>query len=208
MNPPDSEFPRPEDAALAAALGRTIPIPPQVLERLHDDRAAAMQECRTAAAKAKVLHYIPLSSSPPVRRRGFRPWLAIAAAIAVSAVATWQFWPRGPAAIARISPQGEVGSVRPEIAWENAADQSYNVWILPAEGDHTTTPALFVAKGVRSPVKFADLKPGKGTAPGTTELEPDKDYRVLICYAGTGHDPVSERLAGTPVKFRVTSARE
>ena len=208
MNPSDSEFPLPEDAALAAALGRVIPIPPQVLERLHEDRAAAMRESRSAAAEAKVLHFIPLSSAPPVRRRGFHPWMAAAAAIVVAALATWQFWPRGPAPIANISPQGEVGTVRPEIAWENAADKSYNVWILPAEGEHTTTPALFVAKGVRSPVKFADLKPGKGAPPGTTDLEPDKDYRVLICYANTGHDPVSERLAGTPVKFRVAPAKE
>lgn len=208
MNPSDSEFPLPEDAALATALGRVIPVPTQMLERLHADRDLAMKECRATAAEAKVRHVIPLSSAPPVRRSAFRPWLAAAAAIVVAALATWQFWPRGPAPIANISPQGEVGTVRPEIAWENAADKSYNVWILPAEGEHTTAPALFVAKGVRSPVKFANLKPGKGAAPGTTELEPDKDYRVLICYAGTGHDPVSERLSGTPVKFRVASAKE
>ena len=201
MQPPDSEFPRPEDADLAAALQRPIPVPAQVLERLHADREAAMQAARAPGGADNIIPFV----AAPVRRAGFRPWLAVAAAIAVAAVATWQMWFRGPAPIATHSPQGEIGTTQPEIAWENAADTSYNVWILPGEGDYTTAPALFVAKGVRSPVKFSDLKPGKTAPPGLAELQPDKDYRVLICYANAGTDPVSERIAGTPVKFRITA---
>ncbi len=204
MNATEPDFPKPEDSALAAALSRRIPIPDHILGRLHADREQIL--AGRAATEERVIRLVPaIDARPAVKRAAFRPWLAAAAAITVAALVTWQFWLRAPAVIAGISPSGEVASQRPEIVWENAIGKSYNVWILPEEGDYTTAPALFVAKGVRSPVSFESLKPGKGAPLGMTSLSPETDYRVLICYADAAKDPVGERLAGTPVKFRVAA---
>jgi hypothetical protein len=84
--------------------------------------------------------------------------------------------------------------------WDNAADQNqkYDVWILPAEGSQKDAPALFQAKGVRSPVAFSELQ-AIDAAKGAKELQPGKPYRMLVCLANLG------RLAGITVPFQTTA---
>ena len=132
---------------------------------------------------------------------GFRhsSLLRLAAVLTFFAGLTWLIMPQGvPTAHVTItSPGDETTSTQPVIAWnsQDKAGQKYDVWILPAAGDHLTAPVLFVTKGVTSPVTFDSLKPGKGMA--DTALQPGTDYRVLVCLADAG------RMAGVPVPFRV-----
>ena len=44
--------------------------------------------------------------------------------------------------------------------------------------------------------------------PEKRDLDPDKEYRVLICYNDTGLTGPGERIAGTPVPFRIAPAGE
>jgi hypothetical protein len=206
---PDPGSPFDEDAALAAALSKRVPIPPAVLARLRADRlqeGAAKEE-----AKSKIVAFPAGASSARSKGRAWQ-WMAAAAAIMVAGLVAYQQMrpgdtnTAGGGAIVTRSPQGTVATTQPEIAWENTPGKKYNVWILPKEGDYTTAPALFVAKDVRSPVAFSALKPGKELPEDKKELDPDKEYRVLICYNDTGSTGPGERIAGTPVPFRVASA--
>jgi hypothetical protein len=205
-SPSDPGTPRDEDAALAAALSKRVAIPPAVLARLRAERT----QTGAKTAEADKIVAFPFGSSATAhagRTKGRAwPWMAAAAAIAVAGLVGYQMWPRDPAAIVTRSPQGTVTTTQPEIAWENAPGKNYNVWILPAEGDYTTAPALFVAKGVRSPVPFSALKPGKDLPADKRSLDPEKEYRVLVCYNDTGSTGPGERIAGTPVPFRVAPA--
>jgi len=209
MNAPDSDsgLPDGEEAALAAALSRRVPVPPAVLDRL---RAERLEMSENTAEPDKIVAFpFDTAATFPARSSKRRPWqwMAAAAAIVILGVVGYQMRPRDAASsIVTRSPQGTVATTRPGIAWENTPGKNYNVWILPAEGDYTTAPALFVAKNVRSPVPFSALKPGKDTPPDKTALDPDKDYRVLVCYNDTGSSGPGERIAGTPVPFRVAPA--
>jgi hypothetical protein len=125
--------------------------------------------------------------------------LRLAAVVALFAGVTWLLLPSAPAT-ARVvitSPGDEISETQPRIAWtsKDKPGQKYDVWILPAEGDHLTAPALFVAKGVTSPVSFDKLQPSPDSA--DTALQPGTDYRVLVCLADAG------RMAGVPIPFRV-----
>jgi hypothetical protein len=117
-------------------------------------------------------------------------------------VVTWLVLPRGTptANVALTSPTATISDTQPVIAWtsKDKPDQKYDVWILPAEGDYLKAPTLFIAKGVKSPVAFASMKPGKDVA--DTALKAGIDYRVLICLADAG------RMAGVPVSFTVKPA--
>jgi hypothetical protein len=152
------------------------------------------------------------STAPRVRSKArLWQWITAAAAVIVIGITAYQMRPPEPgkpASIVTRSPLGTISTTRPEIAWENTPGKNYNVWILPKEGDYTTAPALFVAKNVRSPIPFSALKPGKDTPPEKKELDPNKEYRVLICYNDTGLTGPGERIAGTPVPFRTSSAAE
>ena len=126
-------------------------------------------------------------------------WAAILVALGV---VTWLVLPRGTptANVALTSPTATISDTQPVIAWtsKDKPDQKYDVWILPAEGDYLKAPTLFIAKGVKSPVAFASMKPGKDVA--DTALKAGIDYRVLICLADAG------RMAGVPVSFTVKPA--
>jgi len=126
-------------------------------------------------------------------------FLRFAAVLALFTCLTWLLIPSAPstARVVITSPGDEISATQPTIAW-NSKDQpgqKYDVWILPAAGDHLTMPALFVGKSVTSPVSFAQLQPGKDHA--ETALLANTDYRVLVCLAEAG------RIAGVPIPFRV-----
>jgi hypothetical protein len=141
----------------------------------------------------------PRHLSLVTRHTGF---LRLAAVLAIVAAITWLLIPSTTptARVVITSPGDVISETQPRIAWtsKDAPGQKYDVWILPAEGDHLTTPALFVAKNVTSPVSFAQLQPGTEVA--ATGLQPSTDYRVLVCLADAG------RTAGVPVPFRVVPA--
>ena len=163
------------------------------LEQTRSDALSARRTQEAAAAPARHRHSLP-------------SWLAMAAAVAVLAgLAGFYFRPPAHSSkdIAILSPRGETGFTQPAIAWDAAPDQRYDVWILPAQGNHLEVPALFVANGVRPPVALAALKPGpalKGQPNPPQSLEAGTDYRVLVCFADAG------RIAGIAVPFR-TSVR-
>jgi|JI10StandDraft_1071094.scaffolds.fasta_scaffold187753_4 hypothetical protein len=162
-------------------------VPDRVLFDLEDARIQAI-----AAKKHR-------RSSFPILRSGL---LRLAAVLTLLGAITWMFIPRSPptAHVVITSPGDEVIDTRPTIAWssKDKPGQKYDVWILPAEGDHLTAPVLFVAKNVASPVAFSQLKPGPTTT--TADLQPGTDYRVLVCLADAG------RMAGVPVPFRVIAS--
>lgn len=120
------------------------------------------------------------------RKRSFSSVLALAAAmVVVTGLATL------------LLPKGLKGSAsQPVFVWQNAADetQRYDVWVLPAEGDVETMPAVFVAKGVRSPVSLKDMQPGPAAAAGQTTLAAAPS-RLLVCLASIG------RLGGAAETF-------
>lgn len=126
-------------------------------------------------------------------------WLKLAAVLGLLGVLSWLLVPQSTptARITLTSPSGQTSETRPVIAWnsQDKPGQRYDVWILPAEGDHLTAPALFKAEKVTSPVTFDALKPGKGIT--DSALTAGADYRVLVCLADAG------RMAGVPVPFRV-----
>ncbi|MFZ4593615.1 MAG: hypothetical protein ACOYOF_05125 [Verrucomicrobiaceae bacterium] len=123
-------------------------------------------------------------------------WAAILVALGV---VIWLVLPRSTptANVALTSPAATISETQPVIAWtsKDKPGQKYDVWILPAEGDYLTAPALFKAEKVTSPVAFTAMKPGKDIT--DTALKSGMDYRVLICLADAG------RMAGVPVSFRV-----
>ncbi len=124
--------------------------------------------------------------------------LRIAAILVVLGTLTWLYLPRQSpnAEIAITSPRGDTTSTVPVINWQAKPGKSYDVWILPPEGDVLTVPAVFKAEKVRPPVDFAALKPGKD-AP-LAALKPGEDYRVLVCYADT------KRIGGIAIAFHVS----
>jgi hypothetical protein len=192
-----------DDEGLTEALSKRVPVPPVVLARLRAERETLGE---TKAAQGKVIAF-PGTDSRPARHRLWN-WMAAAAVIAILGVVGYQMRPRDDTSSASIvtrSPQGTVATTQPEVAWENTPGKSYNVWILPKEGDYTTASALFVARNVRSPLPFSALKPGKDVPPDKKELDPDKEYRLLVCYHEAGGSGPGERIAGTPVPFRVVS---
>lgn len=203
MNPSDSERGH-EDEALEAALSKRVAVPPAVLSRLRAERSALGE---AEAAEGKIVAF-PGTASLPARHRLWN-WVAAVAVIAILGVVGYQMRPGDDAsfpAIVTRSPMGTVTTTQPEIAWENAPGKHYSVWILPKEGDYTTAPALFVAKNVRSPLPFSALKPGQDLPPDKKELDPDKEYRLLVCYHDAGSAGPGERIAGTPVPFRIVPA--
>jgi len=155
-----------------------------------------LEEARTQARAAKQRRH----SSFHIRHFRF---LRLAAVLALFTGLTWLLIPSAPAT-ARVvitSTGDEITATQPTIAW-NSKDkpgQKYDVWILPAAGDHLSAPALFVAKSVTSPVSFDQLQPSKDHA--ETALQPDTDYRVLVCLADAG------RMAGVPIPFKVKTAQ-
>lgn len=179
-----------------------IPVPERQLFVLERVRGEAL----TAMSPMAVSRPLKIGITWPVFRRRL---LRAAAAIFVLAGLAWYFLPRltspSPARqsvqVARVvitSPGDIISTTRPRIAWtsKDAPDQRYDVWILPAEGDHVTAPAMFVAKNVTSPVEFSVLEPSTGIA--SEDLQPGTNYRVLVCLASAG------RMAGVPVPFKTS----
>lgn len=164
-------------------------VPDRVLFDLEEAREKALQARKR-----------PRHSSFVIRHSGL---LRMAAVLALLAALTWFLLPTSTptARVVVTSPGDEIPDTRPAIAWNSKDEpgQKYDVWILPAEGDHLTAPALFVAKSVTSPVSFSQLQPGAEAA--ATSLQPGTDYRVLVCLADAG------RTAGVPVPFKVKAAR-
>lgn len=155
-----------------------------------------LEEAREKALRSRKA---PRHSSFVTRHSGF---LRLAAVLALLAAVTWLLIPTSTptARVVITSPGDVISETQPRIAWtsKDAPGQKYDVWILPAEGDHLTAPALFVAKSVTSPVSFTQLQPGAEAA--ATALQPGTDYRVLVCLADAG------RMAGVPVPFKVKPA--
>ncbi|TDU67296.1 hypothetical protein EI77_03499 [Prosthecobacter fusiformis] len=188
---------RQQDASAAALISKltqgldddapVTALPAHVLDQLEKTRSQAL------ATRA------PQRVSSGMWRNSL---LRMAAVLALLLTGIWLLRPPAvpTAQIVLRTPTTETRSVRPTIAWDSAdkPGQKYDVWILPAEGDHLTAPVLFVAKDVESPVRFGDLKPGPDVA--VEQLEKGKDYRVLVCLASIG------RHAGVPVTFHVTPA--
>lgn len=192
MNP-DSDNPFKENADLLRAiedrpLTGGMKVPDRVLFDLEQVREKALSRRKA-----------PRHLSFVTRHSGF---IRLAAVLALLATITWLLIPSAtPTAHVVITSPGDVISeTQPRIAWtsRDAPGQKYDVWILPAEGDHLTAPALFVAKSVTSPISFTQLQPSTEVA--ATSLQPGTDYRVLVCLADVG------RMAGEPIPFRVTPA--
>jgi hypothetical protein len=159
-------------------------VPERVLFDLEEARQKAVQTRKRPEQGSFIRRYSVL--------------LRLAAMLVLLAAATWLLLPAN-SPVARVvitSPGDVISDTRPRIAWtsKDKPGQNYDVWILPAEGDHLTAPALFVAKSVTSPVRFEQLQPGLGL---DTSLQSGVDYRVLVCLADAG------RTAGVPVPFTV-----
>jgi hypothetical protein len=181
--------------------------------RDHADLIRAFEE-RPLTGQVKVPDHVLAaleaarrSAVPPAKQRfwqaGSLPHLTrLAAVLALLAAITWLLIPTTTptARVVITSPGDEISETQPRIAWtsKDQPGQKYDVWILPAEGDHLTAPTLFVAKGVTSPVAFSQLQPSAEAA--GTALQPGEDYRVLVCLADVG------RMAGVPVPFKVKPA--
>lgn len=172
-----------------------IEMPQHVLFKLERARVEALGQSQ------------PATFSDVTRRRSsflirHSSLLRLAAVLTVLATITWLLIPGTPptAHVTITSPGDAISETQPVIAWttKDKPGQQYDVWILPAEGDHLTAPALFKAEKVTSPVAFASLKPGKGHT--DTALTAGTDYRVLVCLADMG------RTAGVPVPFKVKPA--
>jgi hypothetical protein len=166
-------------------LTDSIKVPDRVLVGFEEARQKAL--CNRKA---------PRHSSFVTRHSTF---LRLAATFATLAAISWLLIPsQQPTARVVITSPGDVTTdTRPRIAWNSKDNpgQKYDVWIIPAEGDHLTASVLFVAKNVTSPVAFDQLQPGPESP--AAFLQPGADYRVLVCLADAG------RLAGVPVPFRV-----
>ena len=203
------------DTAIGKPASGPVPeLPAEIRERLEQGRHEFVERLKFAADEK----IIPLPSDPKTlqeaRSRGATvravlsapkvnwPWrLALAAALLVFAgLAAFQLFrhntPR-PAALA-LSPTGETGLTRPTLAWENKPGQLYDVWILPPEGSAETVDPLFVKNQTVSPVRFEELN----AKTNIKELEPGKDFRLLVCLNVDGK---ANRLAGVATPFRVAS---
>ncbi len=185
----NSDDPFRDNADLIRAIEDAPPrggmkVPERVLFDLEETRGAARRRPTTFFTRHSAL-------------------LRLAAVLTFFAGLTWLIMPHGivTAHVTITSPGDEITNTQPIIAW-NSKDkpgQKYDVWILPAEGDHLTATALFVATGVTSPVAFSQMQPGKAVA--STALQSGTDYRVLVCLADAG------RNAGVPIPFKVKPAK-
>jgi hypothetical protein len=167
---------REDFALLNAAFQPVSPMPAEILSRLQSN-ADELWDKRYGQRQAN------LAGGEKARRFVPSQRLAIAAMVLVLGLVVGLFF-------------RDSDSTQPTFAWTNASDpqQKYDVWVLPAEGDVETIPALFVTKEVRSPVNLADMKP---SAPGTPlKLEKDKPHRLLVCLASVG------RFGGDAVSFK------
>lgn len=181
-----------------------IPMPQSplfILERARRDALRAKGVTSPILTKDKprlpsVLSRASSRSTSAGSRTNLLRWAAILVALGV---VTWLVLPRTTptAQVALTSPAAAISDTQPVIAWtsKDKPGQKYDVWILPADGDHLTAPALFKAEKVTSPIAFTAMKPGKDIT--DTALKAGMDYRVLICLADAG------RMAGVPVEFKV-----
>jgi hypothetical protein len=205
----------------AAREAAPRPVPSHLLQRMEQARNAALS--RAAAEKASesgagnVVAFDaargaqissqkqPREVSAARRRPSTLFVLAWAAALVLVGIplSRWLV-PGGPAALATASPalapRGETGMTQPTLVWENAPDQHYDVWILHDGANQKEAPALFVANKVRSPIEFAELKPGPANIEQTASLKPGSRYLALVCLAGKG------RMAGVTVPFQTAAA--
>ncbi len=171
------------------------PMPKAIYDRLERNRSELLE-------RDPSLETLPFPQ-PPLGRR--LKWVAAMAAVLVGLLVLI-----GPqlgrlltpqsgssAQVATIppawAPRGATAVTEPLIIWDSAPDQSYDVWILPASGDVSDVPALFIKKGVRSPLAFDQLE---SATPGN-RLVPGEAYRVLVCLGDQG------RLAGEAVAFTI-----
>lgn len=193
------------DQSDSTSSGGAVPaLPEQIIAQFESTRREALSRRMAAEAQAhggpSVVPFTPPKDSP--RKRA--PWLAMAAMLAVLiGLSAWWLRPRDTSAsIAVLAPRGITGATQPRLVWDAKPGQQYDVWILPPEGSHIDAPALFTAKNVRPPIAFSELKPGKGleeTSRPTSRLEPDTDYRLLVCIANAG------RVAGIAMPFHTTA---
>ena len=169
-------------------------VPDRVLFDLEEARKEAVSCSRFSVIQGGAQNTLK-------REQRTSPLLRLAAVLALLSTITWLLFPTSvpTARVVLTSPGGTISETRPTIAWtsKDKPGQKYDVWILPAEGDHLTAPVLFVAKNVTSPVSFADLAAGPGIT--AAALTPGTDYRALVCLASMG------RTAGVPVTFTVTA---
>ena len=211
-----------EELSLLAALGEADASQLSQLEaelskdakfaRTHHDRCTQFAAFKEAGEKGRIAPPLPTLSSESraqldqARNAAFaksksniiRPimWItALAACIGIGLFAAKTMLPETHPPILTLAPTGETGTQSPLIVWENATEpeQKYDVWILPKDGTQKDAEALFVSKGVRSPLELSQMK----AASAGLELSPDEDYRVLVCYADKG------RLAGTASPFKI-----
>jgi len=202
------------DSALAPAPSASEsapPMPERILRQLEDRRRALIGERRTESdrpANVIVPDRLPAADEPaPItqRRRGWLAW--VAAVLILGALGMLYFRPHSPAPSVAgrsprlLAPTGETSRTEPLIVWENAPDptQLYDVWVLPPDGPFEKVPAIYEAKEVRSPVAFDQLAPAPGSG-APRDLQPGKDYRLLVCIARAG------RIAGTAAPFSTSPA--
>jgi hypothetical protein len=191
----NEEQPFAENADLIRALEDAPPrgdivMPERVLFQLERARREALGDSVQPTVKRAAPTFLQRHSTLLLR--------AVAALALLGAAAVLLFPSATPTAeVTMLSPVGESADQRPFIAWDarDKPGQKYDVWILPADGDHLTAATLFKAEKVTSPVSFSDLKAAPGVA--SDALHPDTEYRVLVCLADMG------RTAGVPFKFKV-----
>ena len=199
MNAPDDD-PFADDTELVQAIEQA---PPTGEIPLPEAQVFALERARREALATRQ----PVAPTMPARRKIVLPMWAggIAAALIALAVAVSLLRPeRGSdlasLATARVvvtSPGDVVTDATPQIRWtsRDVADQKYDVWILPAEGDVLTVPALYTANEVTSPVAFENLQATPDSGSGRSLAS--GSYRVLVCLASVG------RHAGVPIPFQV-----
>jgi hypothetical protein len=174
------------------------------LDKARTGAIAPLSSGAIARLEAIRMQTLAAHAQPPAPgffRRHSTTLLSLAAAVALIAGLGWFFVPhRSPnAGISVWFPRGDTPTPQPSIQWAALPGKSYDVWILPPEGDVLTVKALYKAEKVRPPVDFAALKPAKDSR-STTGLEPGADYRLLVCYADT------QRVGGVAVPFHVRPA--
>ncbi len=171
------------------------------IARLENTRLQALADASKQGIAPRASVFQPQAAPAP--RRSFiaqHSSRIIRLAAALALLATLSYFIISPSSsnadIAILSPRGEIPTTHPVIAWKAQPGKSYDVWILPPQGDVLTAPALFKAEKVRPPVDFAVLKPGKDQ-PLLAALTPGEDYRILVCYADT------KRVGGIAIPFYV-----
>jgi hypothetical protein len=190
-----------EQASILASPPPAEPVPPVTLAHLEEMRMRALSNATAAKAHRSLDEKISLTA------------LLAGAAMLMLLVLPAGWWlvkknsnnhtvqSELATASPALAPRGETGMTEPTLVWENAPGQNYNVWILPEGANQETTPALFVANDVRSPVPFSALKPGPGHEDKNARaLRPGTPYLALVCLSGGG------RLAGVTVPFHTAPA--